>query len=308
MPDVGPVVHVPLPAGPPALGAMLAETYDAPPILPMTPMASVHFGTITAGTTITIQGTCTANTLLGAAYGTAAGRLLGDSINGLTLHQSNAITAGHVYFTGNITVAPTLQMSTLQMTQDEAREQNRIWAQWSVADQQASDRRAWTQIVAQQQVQFDAEAHFAQQQHAQQQWVYPGNVWGNEMPPAAPSPAEVRARDLLDTVLDAAQRAEMQQHRYFTVIGNHTRRRYRVHVDKGRHGNITEVDAAGVSVRRLCCAPNGCPESDALVGQKLFLELSEEEFVRTANVTDLRNGDVVAGARFIEQGGLLRAG
>lgn len=303
MPEVGPVVQVPLPTGPPPVTAAdvdgyAGDNYIAPGV------ATVNFGSLGAmhaATTITIQGTCLVNAL-GAAYGIAYGtasNLLGDPIHGLTLHTNSAVSINDVYLTTTNGDGAT----TYLMREDQPHYQNQVWTQMTTAQGTADDVCAWNRMVANQQQQWQWQqlqlAQYQQQQHV---------TYGVPVPAPESAAAEVRARDLLDTVLDPAQRDEMKQHRYFTVIGSTTKRRYRVHVDKGRHGNITEVDARGQPVRRLCCAPTECPESDALVGQKLFLEMSEEEFVRTANVTDLRNGTVVAGARFIEQGGLLRAG
>lgn len=303
-PETGPVVHIPLASGPPSF-------VESPPIetTPEPAVATVDFGNvgaITAHTTITIQGTCLVNAL-GAAYSTAVGSLLGDSLNGLTLYTNSALAQYQSSINDvSLTTLTTTNgdgATTYLMREDQPHYQNQVWTQMTTAQGTADDVCAWNRMVANQQQQWQWQqlqlAQYQQQQHV---------TYGVPVPAPESAAAEVRARDLLDTVLDPAQRDEMKQHRYFTVIGSTTKRRYRVHVDKGRHGNITEVDARGQPVRRLCCAPTECPESDALVGQKLFLEMSEEEFVRTANVTDLRNGNVVAGAHFIEQGGLLRAG
>lgn len=116
-------------------------------------------------------------------------------------------------------------------------------------------------------------------------------TWGvgtTQEPDVAPE-AEKRAEELLDAALTKRQRRQLRTHRYFTVESKTSKRRYRIHAGKGRHGNIEEVDEAGRSVRQLCCAPTGkIPEADALLGQKLYLEHAEEEFRRTANITELR--------------------
>lgn len=98
-----------------------------------------------------------------------------------------------------------------------------------------------------------------------------------------------RARQLFHEALTPDQRAEVETHRYFTVYGGKTKRQYRVRTDTGRHGNIEELDAHGKPVRRYCVAPSGSvPEHDAFVGQKLFIEHDEDEFLAKANVTQLR--------------------
>lgn len=101
--------------------------------------------------------------------------------------------------------------------------------------------------------------------------------------------AKARAQALLEEGLDEDQRAELQRERHFTVESRTSKRRYRIKVGSGRHGNIEEVDEQGTPVRRLCCAPVGnIPEPDAILGQKLFLEHDEEAFRRSANITELR--------------------
>jgi hypothetical protein len=98
--------------------------------------------------------------------------------------------------------------------------------------------------------------------------------------------AEARAEKLLQETLSEEQRKEIERHRYFTVESLSTRRRYRVRTDKGRHGNIEEVDESGRVLNKLCCAPHGnIPHADALVGQALNLRLNEDEFRRAANIT-----------------------
>lgn len=101
--------------------------------------------------------------------------------------------------------------------------------------------------------------------------------------------AEEAAAKLLAETLSASQRVEMAKERYFTVESQHSKRRYRVRTNQGRHGNIEELDAKGRVVATLCCAPSGLiPVADALLGQKLALEGDEEEFLKYANRTPRR--------------------
>lgn len=101
--------------------------------------------------------------------------------------------------------------------------------------------------------------------------------------------AETRAKALLEESLSEKQREEMEKERYFTVESKDSKRRYRVRTDKGRHGNIEELDEQGRAVATLCCAPQGAiPLGDALLGQKLALEADEEMFRKAANRTALR--------------------
>lgn len=54
--------------------------------------------------------------------------------------------------------------------------------------------------------------------------------------------------------------------------------------DRGRHGNVDQVDDSGRRIKRLCVHPvEGVPDADTMLAQKLFLEGSEEELLRVAN-------------------------
>ncbi len=98
-----------------------------------------------------------------------------------------------------------------------------------------------------------------------------------------------RARKLLEEVLDEQQQRELEEHRYFTVHSRTSKRRYRVKVNAGVHGNVEEIDHEGRVIASLCCAPEGgIPKDDAFVGQKLWLEHDDEGFRRVANITRRR--------------------
>lgn len=183
--------------------------------------------------------------------------------------------------------------------------QQAIWGDWVRVERGTTQQQAWSQWIT-------CQTAGTSQLYVNGAANYAGGLFVNDGPspiPSVPSPAIARAKELLDSVLSAEQKAEAERFRYFTVIGSFSKRRYRVHVGRGQHGNIEELGPDDKPVRKLCCAPGASlPEGDHLVGQKLFLEHAEEEFVRTANVTDLKHGFVLTGARFLEQGGLLRAG
>lgn len=101
--------------------------------------------------------------------------------------------------------------------------------------------------------------------------------------------AKVRARALFEDALSPDQRRELADCRYITVESATSKRRYRIRCDTERHGNIIELDPAGVEVARLCVAPDGyLPLEDALLGQLLFLQHDEDALRRAANITPLR--------------------
>lgn len=103
--------------------------------------------------------------------------------------------------------------------------------------------------------------------------------------------AKRRADDLLRTFLSPAQREDLDKKNcfYITVDGKDGKtERYRI--DRGSHGNVKQVDDRGSIIRSFCIQPDGVPNGDVLLTQKLWLESSEEtreEFWATANITTL---------------------
>lgn len=91
-----------------------------------------------------------------------------------------------------------------------------------------------------------------------------------------------KAMSLFLRTLSPQQRDEWTAHRYFHCIGGYSGLRYRI-----RPFGIANVDAydrEGKITHRLCCHPQGVPDGDVLLTQKLYLEshLTEALFVATA--------------------------
>lgn len=101
---------------------------------------------------------------------------------------------------------------------------------------------------------------------------------------AAQVSAGARAKKLLLMMLTKTQRAEFTEQGHFFVTGQ-SGRRYRV--QRGRHGNIYELDASGKEVATLCAAPLDVPDEDAMLAQKLQIEHDEAAFLRVANRREL---------------------
>ena len=86
--------------------------------------------------------------------------------------------------------------------------------------------------------------------------------------------AESRAIRLLKDWLSAQQLAQFNAHRYFDVIGCHSRKRYRIRY--GTATNIYEIDHAGRSRSVLCLVPNRpLAAGDVMLAQKIALETDE---------------------------------
>ena len=98
--------------------------------------------------------------------------------------------------------------------------------------------------------------------------------------------AENKAKSLLFSLLNGEQRAEYDKSGTFVVTASDGTR-YRL--KKGWAGNVTELDALGKAIARLCIhLPNrDMPEHDNLVAQKLMLENDIGLFRRTANRTEI---------------------
>jgi hypothetical protein len=98
--------------------------------------------------------------------------------------------------------------------------------------------------------------------------------------------AAAKADVLLSEHLTAAQRAELAVHRdeyggYFTVRGS-AGGEYRIYAS----GGVKRVEN-GFVVEGLCCHPDGYPNGDRMLTQKVWLEADEPEFRRIANKTRL---------------------
>lgn len=93
--------------------------------------------------------------------------------------------------------------------------------------------------------------------------------------------AAARARALLLSMLSVKQREQLQRDRFFEVIAQGSKRRYRIH--QGTHGNVKLLDDTGREVTSYCAQPPDVPAEDAMLAQKLMLELHEEDFLRVAN-------------------------
>lgn len=90
-----------------------------------------------------------------------------------------------------------------------------------------------------------------------------------------------KAEKLLRSCLTAEQEAALNKHNYFTVKGGKTGTKYRIR--RGRHINIEVLGAKGKAERKLCFAPRvDCPDADAMLCQKLMLELDEDAALKVA--------------------------
>ncbi len=90
-----------------------------------------------------------------------------------------------------------------------------------------------------------------------------------------------RARKLLIENMTKAQREQYEKHGHFDVKVNG--KTYRIY--QGTHGNVRQLDAKGHTIESYCVQPSGVPDEDAMLAQKLALELAPNEFFAKANVT-----------------------
>ena len=112
---------------------------------------------------------------------------------------------------------------------------------------------------------------------------------------AARQAAFAKAEETLNIWLSPAQRKEWAADpadRSFTVIGNVTGKRYRIHNPLSPH-NVDELDENGWRVARLCFVPvlqfpfAAYPAADVALMQKLMLEHNEAEVLRIADRAQL---------------------
>ena len=84
----------------------------------------------------------------------------------------------------------------------------------------------------------------------------------------------MRGIKLLREWLTPEQLVQFDQHRYFDVIGCHSRKRYRIH--HGTERNICELDRHGHPRAALCLVPNEqLVPGDVMLAQKIGLETDE---------------------------------
>lgn len=100
--------------------------------------------------------------------------------------------------------------------------------------------------------------------------------------------ASKRAYDLLKRELTDEQKKDLAEKGsfYLEVFENDGRRR-RFRIDKGSHGNVKELNAAGSVIHSFCGQPRGVPEADAMLGQLLYLKnpTLRAEYERVSNVS-----------------------
>lgn len=98
--------------------------------------------------------------------------------------------------------------------------------------------------------------------------------------------ARDKAEILLRSNLSPKQLEELNQRGHFfveSIAKNGERRRYRI--DRGRSGNVKQVDAKGEVIKVLCAHPRvDCPDADTMLAQKFWLETNEQGFLGIANV------------------------
>jgi hypothetical protein len=128
--------------------------------------------------------------------------------------------------------------------------------------------------------------------------------------------AQETAEALLFSCLSPQQREDLQKRNCFYIVvdgPNGKKERYRI--DRGSHGNVKQIDEKGSIIRSFCIQPDGVPNGDVLLAQKLWLEASDEtrnKFWETANITEMMREKAVPSTiprherrRYAEAHGLL---
>jgi hypothetical protein len=90
-----------------------------------------------------------------------------------------------------------------------------------------------------------------------------------------------KARALLYRNLDHVQRHQLRSDKFFELTSS-SGRRMRIR-DGTMVGNVDELDANGHRIANYCAHPAGVPVADALLTQKLALEVNDDAFFAVAN-------------------------
>jgi len=98
--------------------------------------------------------------------------------------------------------------------------------------------------------------------------------------------AKARAEELLRSCLTSHQREQMDESGCFPVAGSDGGL-FLIYTDRGTSGNVTELfdeDDGLVEIARWCAhPPDGLPQADIFLAQKLALETDEMNFRLVAN-------------------------
>jgi hypothetical protein len=93
--------------------------------------------------------------------------------------------------------------------------------------------------------------------------------------------ADKKAEELLVAHLDKKQKKYWKERQEFIVLSE-TGRQFLIR--NARNKNVRELDTEGKRLREFCIVAPEVPIPDQLLMQKLMLEHSEAEFLRTANM------------------------
>lgn len=102
--------------------------------------------------------------------------------------------------------------------------------------------------------------------------------------------AKARARKLLFSMLNADQQKELDEKNHFHLTVHSRDGSMKVYrIEHGYAGNVKLLGVDGQPVKRYCIhADYRLPYEDQMLAQKLLLETNEPEFLRIANMTQLR--------------------
>jgi hypothetical protein len=102
--------------------------------------------------------------------------------------------------------------------------------------------------------------------------------------------AKARARKLLLSMLNVDQQKELEEKNHFHLTVHDRSGSMRVYrIEHGYAGNVKLLGVDGQPVKRYCIhADSRLPFEDQMLAQKLMLEANEAEFLRIANMTQLR--------------------
>lgn len=219
-------------------------------------------------------------------YGTANGYVnMTPYINSMTLTLNNF---------GWVTPKATSTMNTLRYTVTNTE----TWTHWV-------DRNSWVDNRSEQQEKYWnasvilSNRRLAARQEQEEQRIRVTQALNERE--AAKKVAEVRARELLLSILSPQQRSDLEQRGHFLVRAR-SGNVYKIESNR-LAGNVVRLDRGGQPAVRYCChlysedVQGGIVTiSDNMLTQKLAIEFQEDEFLQRANATliGVRSVDVAA--------------
>lgn len=208
-------------------------------------------------------------------------------------NNAYAATSAHAYFAhqNNNTWGQWVSAGTTSSADTITIPYQRVWNEWvasgtvNVGIDASSTDASWNSwVYAQAETEDEKRLRAAQEVGAKPRWDAQQRVLAEAAAKREEEQrlADARAKELLKGALVQAQLERFERDECIPVD---TAKGNKYLIRKGRTKNIDVLNPDGTVKHRLCVHPaSDCPDFDTMLAQKLWLEHSEDEILRMANV------------------------